>query len=84
MRASAAHDTTADKINRGLAMATMQVTKDEVMRCKRAVVVFAEIQKMVDNLKGVKQAPLQLREDMQALVGVLRKLEQIAVDNPTK
>lgn len=74
----------ADEINRGSAMATMQVTKDEVMRCKRAVVVFAEIQKMVDSLKGVKQAPLQLREDMQALVGVLRKLEQIAVDNPTK
>jgi len=59
-------------------MTTITITETELNRAKRAIVVLAEVMKMVDRLKGVKQAPLELREDMAALLGIIRKIEPIA------
>lgn len=53
----------------------MEITKAELLRCKRATVVLADVFKAA---MGGKQAPLELREDMQALTAVLRRLEAIA------
>jgi hypothetical protein len=53
----------------------MELTKEELNRCKRATVVLAECFKAA---MGGKQAPLELREDMQALMSVLRRLEKVA------
>lgn len=63
-------------------MATKQasdvlVTADQLMRCKRAVVVLAEVLKMTDQLMGKKQAPLELRKDMLELTNLLRRLEKV-------
>lgn len=63
-------------------MATKQasdvlVTADQLMRCKRAVVVLAEVLKMTDQFMGKKQAPLELREDMLELTQLLRRLEKV-------
>jgi len=53
------------------------VTADQLMRCKRAVVVLAEVLKMTDQLMGKKQAPLELRKDMLELTNLLRRLEKV-------
>ena len=53
------------------------VTADQLMRCKRAVVVLAEVLKMTDQFMGKKQAPLELREDMLELTQLLRRLEKV-------
>jgi hypothetical protein len=53
----------------------MELTKEELNRCKRATVALAECFKAA---MGGKQAPLELREDMQALMSVLRRLEKVA------
>lgn len=53
------------------------ITADQLMRCKRAVVVLAEVMKMVDQLSGRKKAPLELREDMLELTQLLRRLEKV-------
>jgi hypothetical protein len=52
----------------------MQITKEELKRCKRATVVLAECFKAA---MGGKQAPLELREDLKVLLAVLRRLEEI-------
>lgn len=53
----------------------MEITKAELLRCKRATVALAEIFKAAI---GGKQAPLEMREDMLILTQVLRRLETIA------
>jgi hypothetical protein len=53
----------------------MKITPEELSRCKRATVVLAEIAKVA---MGGKQAPLEMREDLQVLMKVLRRLEPIA------
>lgn len=53
----------------------MQITNEELNRCKRATVVLAECFKAA---MGGKQAPLELREDMLILTKVLRRLETVA------
>lgn len=53
----------------------MEITQDELNRCKRATVVLAEIFKAA---MGGKQAPVELREDMLVLTQVLRRLEKLA------
>lgn len=53
---------------------TPSFTREEVNRCKRAVVVLAECFKAA---MGGKQAPLELREDMLALTKALRRLETL-------
>jgi len=63
-------------------VATIQITETELLQAKRAIVVLAEVMNMVDRLSGKKQAPLELREDMAALIGILRKIEPIADGNP--
>ena len=52
----------------------MEITKDELNRCKRATVVLGEVFKTA---MGGKKAPLELREDMQVLMSVLRRLEKV-------
>lgn len=59
-------------------MATIMITETELLRAKRAIVVLDEVMKMVDQLSGKKKAPLELREDMAALIGLLKKIEPIA------
>lgn len=59
-------------------MATIQINETELLQAKRAIVVLAEVMKMVDQLSGKKKAPLELRKDMAALIGLLKKLEPIA------
>lgn len=56
----------------------MDITKAELLQCKRAVVVLSEVRKIVDQASGAKQAPLELREDMAVLMKVLRRLEKVA------
>mgnify|MGYP001071798920 CR=1 FL=1 len=53
----------------------IEITRDELLRCKRATVVLAECFKAA---MGGKQAPLELRQDMQTLTAVLRRLEAVA------
>jgi hypothetical protein len=53
----------------------IEITRDELRRCKRATVVLAECCKAT---MGGKQAPLELRQDMQTLTAVLRRLEAVA------
>lgn len=53
----------------------MEVTKEELNRCKRATVALAEIFKVA---MGGKKAPLEMREDMLTLTQVLRRLEAVA------
>ena len=55
--------------------APIAITKDELLSCKRATVVLAEVFKTA---MGGKQAPAELREDMLALTKVLRRLEAVA------
>ena len=56
-------------------MTTVEITKEELNRAKRATFVLAECFKAA---MGGKQAPLELREDMLALTKALRKLEAVA------
>lgn len=49
------------------------ISLDEISRAKRAVVVLMEAFKAAN---GGKQAPLALREDVQALMGLIRKIER--------
>lgn len=51
------------------------ISKAELLQSKRATVVLAECFKTA---MGGKQAPLELRQDMQTLLKLLRKLEAIA------
>ena len=53
------------------------ITHDELLRCKRATVVLADVFKFAN---GGKQAPLALRQDMQTLTTVLRRMEAFAKD----
>lgn len=53
----------------------ISISKDELLRCKRATAVLADVFKAA---MGGKQAPLELRHDMQTLVAVLRRLEAVA------
>lgn len=53
----------------------VSISKDELLQSKRATVVLAECFKTA---MGGKQAPLQLRQDMQTLLKLMRKLEAIA------
>ena len=53
----------------------MDITKDELMRCKRATVVLAECFKVS---MGGKQAPLELREDLAILLKVIERLGAVA------
>lgn len=46
----------------------------EIARAKRAVVVLMECFKAS---YGEKQAPLELRKDVQALMGLIRKIEKL-------
>jgi seryl-tRNA(Sec) selenium transferase len=55
--------------------AEIKITTEELMRCKRATVVLAEIAKAA---MGGKQAPLEMREDLLTLTKVLRRLEPVA------
>lgn len=58
---------------------TAIITKGDLTRCKRAVVVLAEISKA--SMQATKlQAPLELKEDMLALTKLLRRLESIATE----
>lgn len=50
------------------------ISADEISRSKRAVVVLMECFKAAN---GGKQAPLALREDVQALIGLIRKIEKL-------
>lgn len=50
------------------------ISPDEINRSKRAVVVLMEVFKAAN---GGKQAPLELREDVQALMGLIRKIEKL-------
>lgn len=55
----------------------MQITKDELMQCKRAVVVLSELAKVATDM--VKQdLPLEMRADRLVLMKVLRRLEVVA------
>lgn len=58
-------------------MPTIEITKDELLRCKRATVVLAEIAKV--SMQSLEQkAPLEMREDLKILTQVLRRLEPVA------
>ena len=50
------------------------ISLDEISRAKRAVVVLTEAFAAAN---GGKQAPLALREDVQALMGLIRKIEKL-------
>jgi len=50
------------------------ITIDEINRSKRAVVVLMEC---FEAANGGKQAPLALREDCQALMALIRKIENL-------
>ena len=54
--------------------AEIVISPDEINRAKRAVVVLMECFKAA---YGDKQAPLKLREDVQALIGLIRKIEKL-------
>ena len=54
---------------------SIEVSKDDLNRAKRATVVLSECFKAA---YGGKQAPLELRKDMLALTQMLRALEQVA------
>lgn len=56
---------------------TIQITSDELLRRKRAVVVFADIAKVAMKSTRIK-APDQMREDLQVLLKVIRRLEPFA------
>jgi len=47
------------------------ITQDDIDRSKRAVVVLMECFKAVHP----KKPPLQMRQDVQALMGLIRKIE---------
>jgi hypothetical protein len=53
----------------------VEITKEDLIRCKRATVVLAECFKAA---MGGEKAPVQLREDLSVLMQVLRRLEKIA------
>lgn len=59
-------------------MATIEISEDELLRCKRSVIVLAEISKVALELTSIGKPPLELREDLQTLMRVLRRLEAIA------
>ncbi len=50
------------------------ITPDEMMRAKRAVVVLMECFKAAS---GGNQAPLEMRKDVAALMGLIRKVENL-------
>lgn len=51
------------------------ISADELLRSKRAVVVLMESFKAAWGKD--KQPPLEMRKDVQALMGVLRKIEKL-------
>ena len=53
---------------------TVSVRAEEVARSKRAVVVLMECFKAA---MGGKQAPLEMRQDVQALMGLIRKVDKL-------
>jgi len=61
----------------------MQITEAELLKCKRAVVLFTEFGKVVDNLVGTKQT-VEAMKDIQTLIQVLRRLEPIAAKSKAK
>ena len=58
----------------------ISISKDELLRCKRATIVLADVFKAA---MGGKQAPLELRQDMRTLASVLRRLEAVATPAST-
>lgn len=50
------------------------ISPDEINRSKRAVVVLMECFKAA---YGGNQAPLEMRKDVQALMGLIRKIEKL-------
>lgn len=50
------------------------ISPDEISRAKRAVVVLMECFKAAN---GGKPAPLELMQDVQALIGLIRKIENL-------
>lgn len=53
------------------------ITTTELLQCKRAVVVLAEIAKHSMKVAGVEN-PLGLKQDMKVLTDLLRRLESQA------
>lgn len=51
------------------------ISPDELVRSKRAVVVLMESFKVAWGKD--KQPPLELRQDVQALMGLIRKIEKL-------
>lgn len=55
-------------------IAETTISPGEISRAKRAVVVLMEVFKAAN---GGKQASLELRKDVQALIGLIRKIENL-------
>ena len=49
---------------------------DEIHRAKRAIVVLVEVANSSYSYVG-KEPPLELRKDVQALMGLIRKIENL-------
>jgi len=50
-----------------------EVTHDDLIRAKRAIVVLSEVTKTA---LGGKDAPLELRQDVQTLIRIIRVVER--------
>ncbi len=50
-------------------------TKDEILTCKRAIVVLSEIQKTALAVVGAHKTPPGFKEDLLTLIKVIRRLE---------
>lgn len=55
----------------------MEITKDELLKCKRVTVLLTEIAKVAMSTLDQKQ-PREMRSDLLVLTKVLRRLEPIA------
>lgn len=55
----------------------MQITKDELTRCKRAVLVLNDLAKLALELANTAE-PIEVQQDRVVLLQVLKRLERIA------
>lgn len=55
----------------------MQITQDELLKCKRAVVVMHELAKVAFDVAGKPEA-IEVKQDRLVLLQVLKRLEAIA------
>jgi len=55
----------------------MQITKDELLKCKRAVLVLNDLAKLALEL-AKKDEPVEVKQDRVVLLQVLKRLEKIA------